>query len=102
MFRAGVTESRGLIGLIVSPIEALGVGPQRGLSRIVRRKPDSARGIMWGGIRTRCATWGMIALAIGMIAHRTALLVVFTIFVGFYALGDQTVQSGLPFVTFDD
>jgi MFS family permease len=88
LFLAGFTESRALIGLIVSLIEALTIVPQLSMSRQIRRNPASARPIMLAGIWTRCGVWGIIALVIVLIPHRIAwILMIFMCFVGLYSLG---------------
>jgi len=88
LFLAGFTESRALIGLIVSLIQALTIIPQLAVSRQIRRNPLSARPIMLAGIWTRCGVWGIIALTILLVPHRiNLLLVVFVSFVALYSLG---------------
>jgi len=88
LFLAGFTESRALIGLIVSLIEALSIVPQLGVSRLIRRKPDSARPIMLSGIWTRCGVWGIIALTIVLMPNRMLwILAVFMCLVALYSLG---------------
>jgi len=88
LFLAGFTESRALIGLTVSLIEALSIVPQLSMSRQIRRHPGSARPIMLAGIWTRCLVWGLIALTILAIPRQVdVMLIVFICFVGLYSLG---------------
>lgn len=95
LFLAGFTESRALIGLIVSLIEALSIVPQLGVSRWIRRRPDAARPIMLAGIWTRCGVWGIIALATLLMSNRlTWLLPLFMGLVALYSLGGGF--AGLP------
>lgn len=87
LFLAGFTESRALIGLIVSLIEALSIVPQLGVARLIRRKPDFARPIMLAGIWTRCGVWGIIALTIVLMPNRMIwILAVFMCLVALYSL----------------
>lgn len=88
LFLSGFTESRTLIGLIVSLIEALSIVPQLGMSRQIRRNPGSARPIMLVGIWTRCGAWGIIALTTILVPNQMLwILVVFMSFVAIYSLG---------------
>ena len=88
LFLAGFTESRALIGLIVSLIGALSIVPQLGMSRQIRRDPASARPIMLIGIWTRCGVWGIIALTIMVVpSHVDWILLIFICLVGLYSLG---------------
>jgi len=88
LFLAGFTESRALIGLIISLIEALSIVPQLGVSRLIRRKPGFARPLMLAGIWTRCGVWGIIALTIILIPNRMIwILAVFMCLVALYSLG---------------
>jgi hypothetical protein len=62
LFLAGFTESRALIGLVVSLVGAMSVIPQISLARQIRQKPSLARPLMLFGIWTRCVVWGLIAV----------------------------------------
>ena len=88
LFLAGFTESRALIGLIVSLVNAFSVVPQLGMARRIRRNPDSARPFMLAGIWTRCAVWGIIA-ATAILAPRQSvwILIVFMGLVAVYSFG---------------
>lgn len=61
LFIAGFTESRALIGLVISLVQAVGVLPQLSIATHLRRAPGIARPLMLAGIWTRCAVWGLIA-----------------------------------------
>ena len=88
LFLAGFTESRALIGLIISLIGALSIVPQLAISRQIRRNPESARPIMLVGIWTRCAVWGIIALTTMLAPNQLAwMLVPFMCLVAVYSLG---------------
>lgn len=88
LFLSGFTESRALIGLIVSLIEALTVVPQLGVSRIIRRYADLARPVMLTGIWMRCAAWGIIALTTILVSRQMSwILIVFMLLVAVYSLG---------------
>ena len=88
LFLSGFTESRALIGLVVSLIEALSIVPQLGMARRIRRNPGSARPIMLAGIWTRCAAWGIIALTTVLVSNQMLwILVVFMFLVAVYSLG---------------
>jgi len=88
LFLSGFTESRVLIGLIVSLIEALTIVPQLGVSRRMRRNPGLARSFMLTGIWMRCGAWGIIALTTMLVSnHMLWILVVFILLVAVYSLG---------------
>jgi len=96
LFLAGFTESRALIGLLVSLVAAVGVVPQLGMSRQLRRHPDSARAFMLAGIWTRCGVWGVIALiALLMPVQSVWILIMFVFLVSIYSLGGGVAV--LPF-----
>jgi len=88
LFLSGFTESRALIGLVVSLIEALSIVPQLGMARRIRRNPGSARPIMLASIWTRCGAWGIIALTTVLVPNQMLwILVVFMFLVAVYSLG---------------
>lgn len=88
LFLSGFTESRALIGLIVSLIEALTIVPQLGVSRHIRRNCGLARPIMLAGIWMRCAAWGIIALTTILVSNQIFwILAVFILLVAVYSLG---------------
>jgi len=96
LFLAGFTESRALIGLVVSLVTAVGIVPQLGMSRQLRRNPDSARAFMLAAIWTRCGVWGVIALiALLMPVQSIWILIVFVFFISIYSLGGGVAV--LPF-----
>jgi len=96
LFLAGFTESRALVGLVVSLIGAVGVVPQLGMSRQLRRNPRSARVFMLAAIWTRCGVWGVIALiALLMPIHSVWILIVFVCLISIYSLGGGVAV--LPF-----
>jgi len=96
LFLAGFTESRALIGLVVSLVGAVGVVPQLGMSRQLRKHPDSARAFMLAAIWTRCGVWGVIALiALLMPVQSVWMLIVFVLLVSIYSLGGGVAV--LPF-----
>jgi len=88
LFLAGFTDSRALIGFIVSLTEAVGVFPQLGISRQLRRNPASARGFMLTGIWMRCAAWGLIA-AITLLFSKNGLWMpgLFVFLIALFSLG---------------
>ncbi len=88
LFFAGFTDSRVLIGLVVSLMEAMSIAPQLPISRILRRKSNSAKPIMLTGIWTRCGVWGVIAvIALTMDAHSIWIPVLFAFLVSVYSFG---------------
>ncbi len=96
LFLAGFTESRVLVGLVVSLVAAVGVVPQLGLSRRLRRDPRSAKGFMLVAIWTRCAAWGAIALIALLVPGRSVWsLAVFMALVSAYSVAGGV--AGLPF-----
>lgn len=46
LFVAGFTESRAMVGLVISLVQAVGIVPRLGMSRQLRRNPRSARAFM--------------------------------------------------------
>jgi hypothetical protein len=96
LFLAGFTESRALVGLVVSLVGAVGIVPQLGMSRQLRRNPRSARPFMLVAIWTRCAAWGVIAaMALLMPVHSIWILIAFICLICIYALGGGVAV--LPF-----
>ncbi len=96
LFLAGFTESRTLIGFIVSLVTAFTVVPQLKVARIMRRRPRSARPFMLAGIWTRCGVWGIIALIAITCSRGTIwVLIVFAGLVTVYSLGGGVAV--LPF-----
>jgi len=96
LFLAGFTESRALVGLVVSLVGAVGVVPQLGMSRQLRRNPRSARAFMLAAIWTRCGVWGAIALiALLMPVRSLWILIMFVFLISIYSLGGGVAV--LPF-----
>lgn len=96
LFLAGFTESLALVGLVVSLMGAVGVVPQLGMSRQLRRNPRSARAFMLAAIWTRCGVWGVIALiALLMPVQRVWTLIAFVCLISVYSLGGGVAV--LPF-----
>ena len=96
LFLAGFTESRALIGLVVSLVGAVGVFPQIGMARQIRRRPGSARPFMLVGIWTRCGVWGLIAAGSLLIPMESVwILILFIFLVSVYSLGGGVAV--LPF-----
>jgi hypothetical protein len=96
LFLAGFTESRALIGLVVSLVAAVGVVPQIAMARQIRRKPSLARPLMLVGIWTRCGVWGLIAIGALLLPVGSAwLFILFTFLVSIYSLGGGVAV--LPF-----
>jgi len=88
LFLGGFTESRALIGLVVSLVTAVGVLPQIAMGRQVRRRPRSARPLMLAGIWTRCGVWGLIAAGTLLMPTESPwILVLFVVLVSVYSLG---------------
>jgi len=96
LFLAGFTESRALIGLVVSLVGAVGVLPQIGMARQLRQRPGSGHAFMLAGIWTRCAVWGLIAAGALLIPMQSAwILVLFIFLISIYSLGGGVAV--LPF-----
>ena len=96
LFLAGFTESRTLVGLVVSLVGAVGALPQLAMSRQLRRSPGSARPFMLAGIWTRCGVWGLIALiALLMPVESLWILILFVVLISTYSLGGGVAV--LPF-----
>ena len=96
LFLAGFTKSCALVGLVVSLVGAVGVMPQLGMSRQLRRNPGSARVFMLAAIWTRCGVWGVIALiALVMPVHSVWILIVFVCLISIYSLSGGVAV--LPF-----
>jgi len=97
LFLAGFTESRAVIGLVVSLIGAVGIVPQIGMARLIRRRPRAARPFMLAGIWTRCAVWGLIAASALLIPMQSAwILILFIFLISVYSLGGGVAV--LPFM----
>jgi MFS family permease len=105
LFLAGFTESRALIGLVVSLVAAVGVVPQIAMARQIRRRPSLGRSLMLAGIWTRCGVWGLIAAgALLMPVGSAWLLILFVFLVSIYSLGGgiavlpfkQVISSTIP------
>jgi len=62
LFLAGFTSSKLIIGLTVGLMQAAMVLPQLLISRLLRRRPNTARPLMLGGIWTRCGVWGLLGI----------------------------------------
>ena len=96
LFLAGFTESRALIGLVVSLVAAVGTLPQIVMARQIRRKPSLARPLMLAGIWTRCGVWGLIAAGTLLMPTGSAwILILFVFLVSIYSLGGGVAV--LPF-----
>ena len=96
LFLAGFTDSRILIGFIVSLVGAATVLPQIAVAGYLRKHPHSAKTLMLIGIWTRCAVWGAIAAITLAIPHPGKfVLVAFMIGVSIYSLGGGVAV--LPF-----
>ncbi|MFO7976423.1 MAG: MFS transporter [Candidatus Hydrogenedentota bacterium] len=86
LFVAGFTESRALIGLVVSLVTAMSVAPQIGVARKIRRKPGVARPFMLVAIWTRCGAWGVIAAGtLFLPMESSAILFVFVLLMCVYS-----------------
>ncbi len=96
LFLAGFTDSKLLIGLVVSLVSAATALPQIAVAAQLRRHPKSAKRLMLFGIWTRCAVWGLIATIILAVPNPgTAVLISFMIGVTIYSLGGGLAT--LPF-----
>ncbi len=96
LFLAGFTESRALIGLVVSLMQVVGIIPQLGMARQIRRKPGSAHSFMLVGIWTRCGVWGLIAAGtLLMPIEGASILILFVFLISIYSLGGGVAV--LPF-----
>jgi len=96
LFLAGFTESRALIGLVVSLVGAVGVVPQLAMARQIRHRPVSARSFMLAGIWTRCGVWGLIAAGALLLPMQSIwILILFIFLISVYSLGGGVAV--LPF-----
>lgn len=96
LFLAGFTDSRILIGFVVSLVSAATVLPQISVAGHLRRHPHLAKRLMLGGIWVRCAVWGLIAAVILIVPEPGLfVLVAFMISVSIYSLAGGVVV--LPF-----
>jgi len=96
LFLAGFSDSRILIGFVVSLVSAATVLPQLFVAGHLRRHPGIAKRLMLGGIWTRCAVWGLIAAIVLIVPEPgTIVLVAFMIGVSIYSLAGGVVV--LPF-----
>jgi len=88
LFLAGFTESRALIGLVISLVGAVGVLPQIAVADRLRHQPHLAKPLMLGGIWTRCAVWGALA-ALTLLIPNPGVLMLFLFMAGvsIYSLG---------------
>ena len=88
LFLAGFTDSRALIGLVITLVEAAAVLPQIAVADRLRRRPDSAKPLMLVGIWTRCAVWGALA-ALALLVPNPGIhvLLLFMAGVSIYSLG---------------
>ena len=88
LFLAGFTESKAVIGFVVSLVGAVGAVPQLAMSRQIRRAPGTARTFMLVGIWTRCGVWGLIAAcALLMPVGSSWILILFAFLISVYSLG---------------
>ena len=62
IFLFGFTSSKLIIGLIVGLMQAAEVLPQLLMSRLLRRRPHTAKPLMLVGIWTRCSVWGILGV----------------------------------------
>lgn len=62
LFLIGFTSSKLIIGLIVGAMQAAAVLPQLLMSRLLRRRPQTAKPLMLVGIWTRCGVWGLLGI----------------------------------------
>jgi len=74
LFLSGFTSSKLIIGLIVGLMQAAMVLPQLLMSRLLRRRPHTARPLMLTGIWTRCGVWGLLGVLALMSSEQSALL----------------------------
>lgn len=96
LFLAGFTDSRLMIGFVVSLVGAATVLPQIAVAGCLRRHPRSAKPLMLAGIWTRCAVWGLIAtITLSVPDPGKFMLVAFMIGVSIYSLGGGVAV--LPF-----
>jgi len=86
LFLSGFTSSKLIIGLIVGLMQAAMVLPQLLMSRLLRRRPNTARPLMLTGIWTRCGVWGLLGiLALTISEQNTVLLWASVILVSLYS-----------------
>jgi len=62
IFLFGFTSSKLIIGLTVGFMQAAAVLPQLLMSRLLRRRPHTAKPLMLVGIWTRCGVWGVLGV----------------------------------------
>jgi len=74
LFLSGFTSSKLIIGLIVGFMQAATVLPQLPMSRLLRRRPHTARPLMLTGIWIRCGVWGLMGILALRSSEQSALL----------------------------
>ena len=74
LFLSSFTSSKLIIGLTVGLMQAAAVLPQLPISRLLRRRPHTARPLMLGGIWTRCGVWGILGICAFMSSEQSIWL----------------------------
>ena len=88
LFLTAFTDSRMLIGLIVSLFGAIGTFPQILTANQLILRPHIAKPLMLAGIWTRCAVWGIIAtITLIVSTSGTLMLGLFILGISIYSLG---------------
>jgi MFS family permease len=86
LFLFGFTSSKLLIGLIVGFMQAAVVLPQLLMSRLLRRRPHTAKPFMLVGIWVRCSVWGILgAFAFMSFEQNLSLLLASVILISLYS-----------------
>lgn len=96
LFLSGFTSSKLLIGLIVGLMQAAAVLPQLSISRLLRRRPHTAKPIMLMGIWTRCGVWGLLGVLAFVSSQKSlSLLLASIILISLYSFAGGIAT--LPF-----
>jgi len=96
IFLFGFTSSKLIIGLIVGLMQAAAVLPQLLMSRLLRRRPHTAKPLMLVGIWTRCGVWGILGVFALMSSEQSlSLLWISVILVSLYSFAGGI--AALPF-----
>jgi len=74
LFLFGFTSSKLIIGLTVGFMQAAAVLPQLLMSRLLRRRPHTAKPFMLVGIWVRCGVWGILGLFALMSSEQSLFL----------------------------
>jgi len=97
LFLSGFTSSNSIIGLIVGLMQAAAVLPQLPVSRLLRRRPHTAKSLMLGGIWTRCGVWGLL----GILALKSSQESVLLLWASIVLVSLYSFAGGIPVLPFN-